>query len=105
MPGQGRPTEVVEREVAAELVGKVEGESGEAWRETSFNLSTFRVDGVNKLLIIYLRRHFETVRVEGQAEECEGKPYPSTSEAAAHRHYNCMAPQEPRSPCKDGDSL
>jgi hypothetical protein len=48
MKGQGRVTVGVEREVAAELVGKVEGEGGEAWREISFNPSTFRIEGREK---------------------------------------------------------
>jgi hypothetical protein len=49
MPGQGRVTPGMEREVGTLLVGEAEGEGGEAWRETAFNLCTFRVDGVNKL--------------------------------------------------------
>jgi hypothetical protein len=37
MTWQGKVTLRVEREVGTVLVGNVEGEGGEAWRETPFN--------------------------------------------------------------------
>jgi hypothetical protein len=76
MPGQGRVTPGVEREVPAVLVSEVKGEGRKAWRESSFNLSTFRVDGVNQLAMSYLTRQLETLRAKGQTEEGTGSHVP-----------------------------
>jgi hypothetical protein len=58
--------------VGTAVVSEAEGEGRDVGRETSVNPSTFRIDGVNELAIIYLTRQLETVRFEGQGEEvCE----------------------------------
>jgi hypothetical protein len=59
----------MERDVGAEPVAEAEGEGGVAWRETPFNLSTFRANSVNKLAISNVTRQLKTLRVEGQAED------------------------------------
>jgi hypothetical protein len=62
--------------VGTVFIGEVEVESGEAWRETSVNTSTFRIEGVNKLAMSYFTLHFETLRVEGQDKEGTGSHIP-----------------------------
>jgi cation diffusion facilitator CzcD-associated flavoprotein CzcO len=100
MPGLGRVTPVMERKVGTVLIGEAEGEGGEAWWETSFNPSTFRVDGVNKLAMSYLTRQLETFRAEGQAEEFAGGHV-----LKRRRLSHTDITQELRSPYKDGDSF
>jgi hypothetical protein len=64
------------REVGEVFVFEAEGEGGEAWRETPFSQSTFRVDSVNKQAMSNFTCQLEKLRADGQAEEGVGSHVP-----------------------------